>query len=92
MNTYYCSQFLQGYENGATPNPDVLCNKYIKFGYFFDYAIQQLGGDAVATGHYARNSAGTFLEHINEVEGSLMEVCSSVTANNDQTAHVCVGV
>ena len=75
MNLCHCSQFLQGYENGATPNPDVLCNKYIKFGYFFDYAMQQLGGDAVATGHYARNSAGTFLENLNEVEGSLTKMC-----------------
>ena len=67
---YFCSEFLQGYENGSTPNPDVLCNKYVKFGHFFDYATQELGGDAVATGHYARNSVGTFLERLDPAEGS----------------------
>jgi len=41
------------YKNGRTPNPDVMCNKYIKFGAFFDWATKQ-GADFVATGHYAR--------------------------------------
>ncbi len=41
------------YEAGRTPNPDVLCNKYIKFGVWLDKA-RQLGFDLVATGHYAR--------------------------------------
>lgn len=41
------------YKVGRTPNPDVMCNKYIKFGGFFDWAIKQ-GADYVATGHYAR--------------------------------------
>jgi len=41
------------YESGRTPNPDVLCNKEIKFGLFLDWAISN-GFDAVATGHYAK--------------------------------------
>jgi tRNA-specific 2-thiouridylase len=41
------------YKNGRTPNPDVMCNKYIKFGGFFDWAMKN-GADYVATGHYAR--------------------------------------
>lgn len=41
------------YKDGRTPNPDVMCNKYVKFGAFFDWAMQQ-GADFVATGHYAR--------------------------------------
>jgi tRNA-specific 2-thiouridylase len=45
--------FLEEYRAGRTPNPDVLCNREIKFGVFFDYA-RRLGGDLVATGHYAR--------------------------------------
>lgn len=45
--------FFTEYEAGRTPNPDVLCNKEIKFGLFYDWAMQQ-GFDAVATGHYAR--------------------------------------
>jgi len=44
---------LEGYESGVTPNPDVMCNREIKFGVFLEYARAQ-GFNAVATGHYAR--------------------------------------
>lgn len=44
---------LDAYRRGITPNPDVMCNKEIKFGLFFERAIQE-GADFVATGHYAR--------------------------------------
>ena len=47
--------FLSEYQAGRTPNPDVLCNREIKFGVCFDYA-RRLGADLVATGHYARVS------------------------------------
>ncbi|XP_024906772.1 mitochondrial tRNA-specific 2-thiouridylase 1 isoform X9 [Pteropus alecto] len=50
------SDFLNEYEQGRTPNPDIMCNKYIKFNCFFRYALDNLGADAVATGHYARTS------------------------------------
>ncbi len=45
--------FLREYEAGRTPNPDVLCNREIKFKEFLSYA-HQLGSDYIATGHYAR--------------------------------------
>jgi len=45
--------FLQEYRAGRTPNPDILCNKEIKFKSFLSYAKQR-GADAIATGHYAR--------------------------------------
>lgn len=45
--------FLNEYENGRTPNPDVLCNKEIKFNAFLNHALS-LGADYIATGHYAR--------------------------------------
>jgi len=45
--------FLSEYKAGRTPNPDVLCNKEIKFKAFLDYAIDK-GADYVAMGHYAR--------------------------------------
>jgi tRNA-specific 2-thiouridylase len=48
------SYFLDEYRAGRTPNPDVLCNREIKFGVFREYA-KRLGGEYLATGHYARN-------------------------------------
>jgi len=44
---------LEGYRDGVTPNPDVMCNREMKFGVFLDYALEQ-GFEAVGTGHYAR--------------------------------------
>ena len=52
---------LKGYEDGITPNPDMMCNKEIKFGLFFEKA-RKLGADKVATGHYARMREGRLLE------------------------------
>jgi len=49
--------FLDEYRAGRTPNPDVLCNREIKFGVCFDYA-RRLGAQWVATGHYARVTHG----------------------------------
>ena len=45
--------FLSEYENGRTPNPDILCNTEIKFQEFFDYAVR-LGAKRIATGHYVQ--------------------------------------
>lgn len=45
--------FIQEYRAGRTPNPDILCNREIKFKAFLDYA-SELGADLIATGHYAR--------------------------------------
>ena len=44
---------VEGYREGITPNPDVWCNREMKFGVFLDYAIEQ-GFESVGTGHYAR--------------------------------------
>jgi tRNA-specific 2-thiouridylase len=55
------SYFLEEHKAGRTPNPDVLCNREIKFKAFLEYAIE-LGADKIATGHYARvaNQDGQF--------------------------------
>lgn len=45
--------FENSYKNGQTPNPCIVCNKLIKWGKIFDYAINELGADFYATGHYA---------------------------------------
>ena len=44
---------LEGYRSGVTPNPDVMCNREMKFGVFLDYALDQKF-ESVATGHYVR--------------------------------------
>lgn len=47
------TNFLEEYQNGRTPNPDILCNKEIKFKAFLEHALN-LGADFIATGHYAK--------------------------------------
>ena len=57
------AHFLNEYEAGRTPNPDVLCNREIKFKAFLEYATE-LGADYIATGHYVRkqeSETGTYL-------------------------------
>ncbi|PVD24838.1 hypothetical protein C0Q70_15324 [Pomacea canaliculata] len=50
------SEMLKDYQQGITPNPDILCNKYIKFDAFMKHALEQLEGHLIATGHYARST------------------------------------
>jgi tRNA-specific 2-thiouridylase len=50
---------VAGYKKGITPNPDVMCNKEIKFGLFFEKAMK-MGADYVATGHYVRIQSTTY--------------------------------
>jgi tRNA-specific 2-thiouridylase len=50
------SYLVDGYNRGLTPNPDMMCNREMKFGIFQDYALKH-GFDAIATGHYVRKVA-----------------------------------
>ena len=50
---YVMDAFVEDYENGLTPNPCVVCNQKLKFGYLME-AATELGCDYVVTGHYAR--------------------------------------
>lgn len=68
------SYFLEEYRAGRTPNPDVLCNREIKFGPFKEYA-KQLGADFIATGHYCG------ISH----EGGVHRLLKAKDANKDQT-------
>ena len=54
--------FLAEYRAGRTPNPDILCNREIKFRAFLDYALE-LGADCIATGHYARRGETAAARH-----------------------------
>ncbi len=67
--------FLAEYRSGRTPNPDVLCNREIKFKAFLDYAMG-LGADYIATGHYARKQVAA--------DGSV-KLCLSQDDSKDQT-------
>ena len=70
--------FLEEYRKGRTPNPDILCNKYIKFDAFMDYA-RRLGFDTLATGHYAQ------VDHSAE-ESRMLRGADN---NKDQTYFLC---
>ncbi len=56
--------FLKEYGLGQTPNPCVMCNRFVKFGELLDY-VRKLGYDYLATGHYARIMEGTEVAHRN---------------------------
>lgn len=51
---------INEYKAGRTPNPDVMCNRSVKFGGFYNWAMKQ-GADFVATGHYARSESGKLI-------------------------------
>ncbi|MCR9228052.1 MAG: tRNA 2-thiouridine(34) synthase MnmA [Flavobacteriaceae bacterium] len=71
------------YERGRTPNPDVLCNREIKFDVFMKIALQ-LGADYVATGHYCRK--GTIQ---NEDGSQTYQLLSGKDPNKDQSYFLC---
>lgn len=71
---YVFTYFLDELKKGRTPNPDIMCNKYIKFDMFIKEA-QKLGADYIATGHYARLLDGKLLR--------------AVDRNKDQTYFLC---
>jgi tRNA-specific 2-thiouridylase len=70
------------YENGRTPNPDVLCNREIKFDVFMKIALD-LGADYVATGHYCRK--GT----IHKDGQNIYQLLAGVDNNKDQSYFLC---
>ena len=70
--------FLQEYQAGRTPNPDVLCNREIKFRAFLEYATE-LGADSIATGHYVRTQ---------EADGETW-LLKGRDSNKDQSYFLC---
>ncbi len=70
------------YEKGRTPNPDVLCNREIKFAAFLECA-KKLGADYVATGHYCRK------ETIEGEDGPVYRILAGTDPNKDQSYFLC---
>lgn len=66
--------FISEYKAGRTPNPDVMCNKYVKFGAFLRFA-EEKGADYIATGHYAQRV----------VHNDAYQMLRGVDTNKDQT-------
>jgi len=71
--------FLAEYRRGRTPNPDVLCNREIKFKAFLNYALE-LGADYIATGHYAQ---------IHKSEDGIVHLLRGADQTKDQTYFLC---
>ena len=67
--------FLNEYKAGRTPNPDILCNKEIKFKAFLEYAAEDLGANYIATGHYVRRRG----------EDDNAQLLRGLDANKDQS-------
>ncbi len=65
---------VKEYATGRTPNPDVMCNKFMKFDLFLKEA-EKLGCDFVATGHYARVEDGTLLAGVDETKDQSYFLC-----------------
>jgi tRNA-specific 2-thiouridylase len=72
--------FLAEYKAGRTPNPDILCNKEIKFKAFLDYALT-LGADYIATGHYTRRS----VNYTNAEGDEVAQLLRGLDNNKDQS-------
>jgi tRNA-specific 2-thiouridylase len=72
--------FLAEYKAGRTPNPDILCNKEIKFKAFLDYALT-LGADYIATGHYTRRS----VNYTNAEGMEVAQLLRGLDNNKDQS-------
>ncbi|MCF6767255.1 tRNA 2-thiouridine(34) synthase MnmA [Thiotrichales bacterium 19S11-10] len=75
---YVFEYFLKEYKAGRTPNPDILCNKEIKFKAFLDYA-KVLGGDFIATGHYVRK----------DYHNGKYRLLKGLDPNKDQSYFLC---
>ena len=82
INEYWKEVFtylITEYKKGNTPNPDVLCNKFIKFDHFIKYAKNELNCEKIAMGHYA---------NVKQI-GNKFYLTKSVTEDKDQTYFLC---
>ncbi|CAH8594584.1 unnamed protein product [Heterobilharzia americana] len=92
---YVFLPLIKAYEQGATPNPDILCNRFVKFNMLTRAVLKHYGSDdddqlssnikadAIATGHYCRNSFGAYLQY--RKENAEAKLLRSVDPVKDQT-------
>jgi tRNA-specific 2-thiouridylase len=80
--------FVAEYRVGRTPNPDVLCNREIKFDVFMKIALS-LGADFVATGHYCRKGISTSLNDQTGETKEIYHLLSGKDPNKDQSYFLC---
>ncbi|WP_371190255.1 tRNA 2-thiouridine(34) synthase MnmA [Thalassotalea ponticola] len=81
--------FLEEYKAGRTPNPDIMCNKEIKFKAFLEFALEDLGADYIATGHYVqrrRRDDGTY-EMLRGLDDNKDQSYFLYTLSHQQVAH-----
>lgn len=74
---------IEEYKTGFTPNPDILCNRHVKFSPFLKHAQEHLNSEIIATGHYARTSFGEDLEYHNPQKGA--KLMRAIDRPKDQT-------
>lgn len=79
-------KFLKDLKQGRTPNPDILCNKAIKFRYFVEYARKNFSVDFVATGHYAKIIKNF---HLTQQNYSCHYLAKPKDKEKDQTYFLC---
>lgn len=72
---YVVNYLVDGYKRGITPNPDMMCNREMKFGIFQDYALKN-GFDGIATGHYVRKAIN---------QDGTQDLLEGLDKNKDQT-------
>lgn len=82
-NSHVVSYLFREYAAGRTPNPDVLCNREIKFEVFWDVA-RKFGASFVATGHYCRR-----VDHYTPANGRLSHLYEGADRNKDQSYFLC---
>ncbi|EKE86986.1 tRNA 2-thiouridine(34) synthase MnmA [Idiomarina xiamenensis] len=75
--------FLDEYRAGRTPNPDIMCNKEIKFKAFLEFALEVHDADYIATGHYVQRSSAS--AHANPDQADTVQMLRGLDGNKDQS-------
>ena len=83
------SFFISEYESGRTPNPDILCNKYIKFDAFLDFAKKN-GCDMIAMGHYAKRVEKNGHFYLTKCKDSNKDQTYSLSQINEEQIKSCL--